>query len=167
MMRGLLATLVLLSLLHAVRGADDIRPTDKYVPLAKHVSDIIRTELESKQIPCFSIAVVDDDQIVSAQGFGFADSERTKPATARTVYRVGSVSKLLTDLAIMRCVEQGLVDLDAPVTSYDEAFGPRIRLANPSPCGNSRLTRQGSCANLRWAITSTQRSRACGKPCEA
>ena len=37
------------------------------------------------------------------------------PATAETVYRVGSVSKLFTDVAVMQLVEQGKLDLDAPV----------------------------------------------------
>src|SRR5262249_29557370 len=39
-------------------------------------------------------------------------------ANADTVYRVGSVSKLFTDLAVMKLVEDGKIDLDAPLTKY-------------------------------------------------
>jgi CubicO group peptidase (beta-lactamase class C family) len=59
------------------------------------------------------------------QGFGFADPKRKIPATAETIYRVGSVSKLFTDIAVMQLVEQGKLDLDAPVTRYLQDFRPR------------------------------------------
>src|SRR5205807_2715667 len=49
------------------------------------------------------------------------------PATPETVYRVGSVSKLFTDIGIMQLVERGELDLDAPVTRYLPDFKP----ANP------------------------------------
>ena len=66
------------------------------------------------QLPALSIALVDNQQIVWAAGFGYRDPHAKTPATAATVYRVGSVSKLFTDLAIMRLVEQGKLNLDAP-----------------------------------------------------
>jgi serine beta-lactamase-like protein LACTB len=68
---------------------------------------------------------VDDQQIVWSKGFGFADTVKKIPATAETVYRVGSVSKLFTDIAVMQLVEQGKLDLDAPVTRYLPDFKPR------------------------------------------
>ena len=73
--------------------------------LTSSLSQIITRELAAKEIPAFSIALVDDQQIIWAEGFG--------TATADTVYRVGSVSKLFTDLAIMQLVERGQLDLDA------------------------------------------------------
>src|SRR5207302_5125243 len=62
--------------------------------------------------------------VVWARGFGLADPKAKRPATAETVYRVGSVSKLFTDIAVMRLVEQGRLDLDAPVTKYLPDFTP-------------------------------------------
>jgi CubicO group peptidase (beta-lactamase class C family)/D-alanyl-D-alanine dipeptidase len=55
---------------------------------------------------------------------GFADTGRKIPATPDTIYRVGSVSKLFTDTAIMQLVEKGEIDLDAPVTRYLPQFHP-------------------------------------------
>ena len=77
-----------------------------------------------KKLPALSIALVDDQRIVWARGFGFADAAGTVPASADTVYRVGSVSKLFTDLAVMQLVEQGRLDLDAPVSRLLPEFTP-------------------------------------------
>ena len=49
-------------------------------------------------------------------GAGLADAERRTPATARTLYRMGSISKLFTDTAAMQLVAQGRLDLDEPVS---------------------------------------------------
>jgi CubicO group peptidase (beta-lactamase class C family)/D-alanyl-D-alanine dipeptidase len=81
--------------------------------------------LAAKQIPAISVALVDDQQIVWAQGFGYADPQRKVRATADTVYRVGSVSKLFTDVAVMQRVERGELDLDAPITRYLPDFQPQ------------------------------------------
>ena len=103
---------------------DNIPAASEYAKIAEQLAGIIRVQVEEKQIPAFSIALVDDQRIVWAQGFGQADSENNVPATAKTVYRVGSVSKLFTDIAIMQLVEQDAVDLDAPVTKYIPDFQP-------------------------------------------
>jgi CubicO group peptidase (beta-lactamase class C family)/D-alanyl-D-alanine dipeptidase len=80
--------------------------------------------MEEKQLPAFSIALVDGNQIVWAQGFGYQDPEHKIVATAHTVYRVGSVSKLFTDIGIMQMVEAGKINLDAPVNQYIPDFHP-------------------------------------------
>jgi CubicO group peptidase (beta-lactamase class C family)/D-alanyl-D-alanine dipeptidase len=85
----------------------------------------ITHEMSDKDLPALSIALVDDQKLVWSKGFGFADPGRKVPATSKTVYRVGSVSKLFTDIAVMQLVEQGKLDLDAPVTRYLPNFRPR------------------------------------------
>ena len=101
-----------------------IPPRGDYQQIAAKLQRLIQHELDDKQLPALSIALVDDQQIVWAQGFGFADPARKTPATAETVYRVGSVSKLFTDIAIMQQVERGKLDLDAPITKYLPEFHP-------------------------------------------
>ena len=91
----------------------------------------IAHEMADKDLPALSIALVDDQRMVWSRGFGFADPEHKVPATADTVYRVGSVSKLLTDIALMQLVEQGKIDLDAPVTRYLPDFRPRNPFGKP------------------------------------
>jgi CubicO group peptidase (beta-lactamase class C family)/D-alanyl-D-alanine dipeptidase len=89
------------------------------------LSRFIEHERAQKGIPAISIALVNGQNIVWARGFGWADSARGVPATAATEYRVGSVSKLFTDLAIMKLVEAKKLDLDAPVTRYLPTFRPK------------------------------------------
>ena len=84
----------------------------------------IGAELESKSLPAFSIALVDGQKTVWSAGYGYQDTEKQIPATSETIYRVGSISKLFTDIAVMQMVEQGRLDLDAPVQKYLPSFRP-------------------------------------------
>jgi CubicO group peptidase (beta-lactamase class C family)/D-alanyl-D-alanine dipeptidase len=102
-------------------------PPRKYAAAIQALERFIAREVADKHLPALSIALVDDQRIIWARGFGFANPAGKVPATADTVYRVGSVSKLFTDIAVMQLVEQGKLDLDVPVTRYLPDFKP----ANP------------------------------------
>jgi CubicO group peptidase (beta-lactamase class C family)/D-alanyl-D-alanine dipeptidase len=100
----------------------------RYASVVRVLEPLIEWELRTQGIPAISIALVDDQRVVWARGFGLERIADSVPATAETVHRVGSVSKLFTDLAVMQLVERGALDLDAPVTRYLPDFTPR----NPS-----------------------------------
>ncbi|MEK6286961.1 MAG: serine hydrolase [Acidobacteriota bacterium] len=72
--------------------------------------------------PALSIAIVADNRLLWAKGFGLADPEKRIPATATTVYRLASIGKSITATAVMQLAEQGKIDLDAPVQKYCPAF---------------------------------------------
>ncbi len=131
-LRRLGATLVALAcVVMPVRGQQGpsvVNATGGYAPVAAALTQFIEHELAVHGIPSLSIALVDDQRIVWARGFGEANVRTHAPATANTVYRVGSVSKLFTDIAVMQLVERGQLDLDAPVQRYLRTFKPR----NPS-----------------------------------
>ena len=55
---------------------------------------------------------------------GYADPDKKTPASPETVYRIGSVSKLFTDIGVMQLVERGELDLDAPIQKYLPDFQP-------------------------------------------
>jgi serine beta-lactamase-like protein LACTB len=103
----------------------------KYNSLIAMLDQFIQHEVTDKGLPALSIALVEDQQVVWSKGFGMADPDAKKPATAETVYRVGSVSKLFTDIAIMQLVEQGKINLDAPVTTYLPDFKPKNPFNKP------------------------------------
>lgn len=106
--------------------ADEVVPAKgPYKAVAGGLEHWIAAEVEAKGLPALSIALVDDQEIVWARGFGLANPAAKTPATADTPYRVGSVSKLFTDLAVMQLVEQGKLDLDAPVNAVLPGFTPR------------------------------------------
>jgi CubicO group peptidase (beta-lactamase class C family) len=73
-------------------------------------------------VPGLALAVAVDGKIVWSDGFGYADLEERVPARATTKFRIGSVSKPLTAAALMRLVEVGKLDLDAPVQKYVPSF---------------------------------------------
>jgi CubicO group peptidase (beta-lactamase class C family)/D-alanyl-D-alanine dipeptidase len=114
----------------AQNASGDVLRKD-YATIVDALRPFIQREMSEKGLPALSIAVVDDQEIVWAQGFGMADPKIRKPATAETVYRVGSVSKLFTDIAIMQLVERGELNLDVPITNYLPEFKPRNPFGTP------------------------------------
>ncbi len=109
----------------------NLAPTAKYEPVVAELTEFIKHEMADKQLPALSIALVDGQHIVWAQGFGYADPAAKTPATAETVYRVGSVSKLFTDVGVMQLVERGRLNLDAPITTYLPDFHPHNPFGTP------------------------------------
>ncbi|HEY7543853.1 MAG TPA: serine hydrolase domain-containing protein, partial [Blastocatellia bacterium] len=89
------------------------------------IEKFIQHEMADKELPAVSIVLVDSDHIIWAKGMGWADPDKKIPAHMETVYRIGSVSKLFTDIAVMQMVERGKLDLDAPVQKYIPEFHPR------------------------------------------
>jgi D-alanyl-D-alanine dipeptidase/CubicO group peptidase (beta-lactamase class C family) len=106
---------------------DSVPARADYAATAALLTRFIEHEMADKDLPAVSIVLVDDTAIVWARGFGFARPRDSVPATAQTVYRVGAVSKLFTDIALQRLVDAGKLDLDAPITRYLPDFRP----ANP------------------------------------
>lgn len=73
-------------------------------------------------VPGLSAALVQGDQIVWAQGFGIADVEQGVMVRPESVFRIASISKPITAVAVMQLVERGLVSLDDPVQKYVPAY---------------------------------------------
>ena len=73
-------------------------------------------------VPGLSVAVGVDGEVVWSEGFGYADIENRVPVWEETRFRVGSVSKPITAAAVGLLVEQGRLDLDAPVQRYVPTF---------------------------------------------
>ncbi len=101
-----------------------IPATGPWTPVAAALTTFIEREMRVHGIPALSIALVEDQRVVWSRGFGEENIRTHAPATARTVYRVGSVSKLFTDIGVMQLVERGVLDLDAPVQRYLPTFAP-------------------------------------------
>ena len=78
--------------------------------------------MTANSIPGVSVAIVQNGQPVWSTGFGMSDLEDSAPATSSTLYRLGSISKPITAVAILQLYERGKLDLDAPVQKYCPAF---------------------------------------------
>ncbi|USD23207.1 beta-lactamase family protein [Microbulbifer variabilis] len=71
--------------------------------------------VSSDTVPGISVAVGDTNGTQWAKGFGYSDLESKVPMTKKTKLRIGSVSKVITAAALMRLVEQGVLNLDSEV----------------------------------------------------
>lgn len=86
--------------------------------------------LERTDIPGAAVAVVHDGEVVTTRGYGWADTgtesgEAVPVDPDRTLFRPGSVSKLVTATAVLQLVESGDVDLDTDVGAYLDIDVPR------------------------------------------
>lgn len=104
-----------------------------YIATQAYATQLIAHEMDKYKVPGLSIALVDDQRVIWAQGFGFSDKEREILASADTLYRVASISKLFTDVAAMQLTEQGKLDIDKPVQTYLPSFSPQSRFKPVTP----------------------------------
>jgi len=69
-----------------------------------------------------AVGVVRNGRLELFSGHGVADIAATTPVTQDTVFRIGSITKTFTTIAVLQLWEQGLVDLDAPANEYLRAY---------------------------------------------
>ncbi len=87
--------------------------------LVARVADSLATDfIAARGAPGLSIAIVRGRDTLVFGGWGKADLENDVPATARTVYRIGSITKQFTSSAVMQLVERGAVKLDDSIGTY-------------------------------------------------
>lgn len=87
------------------------------------LDDLVGSAIETTGIPGATVSVVANGQVLTERGYGLADTgSGDTPARdvdpGETLFRIGSVSKVVTATAVMQLVEQGRLDLDADVQEY-------------------------------------------------
>lgn len=78
--------------------------------------------INTKQASAISIALVNSSGIIWSHAFGLADSATGQAATDTTLFGIGSLSKLIAAMAVMKLVDDGLVNLDTPLVTYLPKF---------------------------------------------
>jgi CubicO group peptidase (beta-lactamase class C family) len=89
-----------------------------YSSLIKEYRELIKTEMTKNNIVGMSIALVDKDGIIWAEGFGYENLADSIKATENSLYCIGSVTKLFTSAAIIQLAENKKLDIDKPVGDY-------------------------------------------------
>ncbi len=82
------------------------------------LDSLITTEMARTKTPGVQVAVVVDGKLAYAKGYGVADIETGRPVTTRTLFRVGSVTKMVTAATLTQLAADGRLDLQAPVGTY-------------------------------------------------
>jgi CubicO group peptidase (beta-lactamase class C family) len=90
--------------------------------LAKQIDEIVEKARLAQKLPAVSVAVEVGGQVIYKKAYGFADLENELKATPETLIRTGSIAKPMTAVGAMTLVEQGKLDLDAPVQKYCPDF---------------------------------------------
>jgi CubicO group peptidase (beta-lactamase class C family) len=93
-------------------------PATKVRKALEGFDDVVLRGLSQLKVPGVAMAVVKDDEVVFAKGFGLRDVENKLPMTADTILAIGSSSKAFTAFALGTLVDQGKVEWDTPVRAY-------------------------------------------------
>ena len=86
---------------------------------------------EATHVPGLAIAVVQDDQIILAEGLGLADRETSTPVTPETLFPIGSSTKAFTTTLAAMLVDDGTISWDDPVSDHLDYFSPDVDAADP------------------------------------
>jgi len=89
---------------------------------ANIIDSLMGVYMSKNMVPGASVAITINKKIVWERGYGMADLEKFVPATPSTIYRLASVSKPITAVAVMQLVERGKIALDSPIQKYVPAF---------------------------------------------
>ncbi|MCR6105566.1 serine hydrolase [Salipaludibacillus agaradhaerens] len=82
------------------------------------VEEFIQNQMEKGNIPGLSVTIVKEDETVYQRGFGYADIDNGREITPDTLFELGSTSKAFTALGVLTLVDNGTIDIDAPITDY-------------------------------------------------
>jgi len=119
---GIFCFVSLLTFCLALGAIGSYKEATDYSTTIEQTTAFIERRMREDQVTGVSIALVDGQKTVWSQGFGFADKEKGIQASPETIYEIGSISKTITATAIMQLQEQGLINIDRPLTEYLPEF---------------------------------------------
>jgi CubicO group peptidase (beta-lactamase class C family) len=102
---------------------------------ATQLDDYVPDRLRELKLPGAAVALIENSQLLTTRNYGFADIANQTPITDDTLFQIASISKPVAAWGIMKLVEQGRLDLDAPVDQYLERWH-----LPPSNYDNSAVT---------------------------
>jgi CubicO group peptidase (beta-lactamase class C family) len=83
-----------------------------------NVDIFLQQKMKELRIPGMQVAVVQNGEIIFSKSYGYANLQDSVPVNNKSVFSINSCTKAFTGVAIMQLVEEGKVDLDAPVSRY-------------------------------------------------
>jgi CubicO group peptidase (beta-lactamase class C family)/tetratricopeptide (TPR) repeat protein len=105
----------------SVKPRTSVKAAAQYTKAIQQFDEFARKQMAIDKTVGLTIGFMKDD-FVWAKGYGYADLENKSPAKAESAYRLASVSKPMTALAVLQLVEKGKIDLDAEVQTYVPYF---------------------------------------------
>ncbi len=115
-------------------------------------AEYVEAKRQAWKVPGAAVAVIQEDEVIFAQGFGLRDVEANLPVTPETIFAIGSASKAFTAAACAIAVDDGKLDWDKPVREYvpwfqmQDLFASTRMSARDLLCHRSGLPRH----DLSW-----------------
>ncbi|MEW8506779.1 MAG: serine hydrolase domain-containing protein [Candidatus Thiodiazotropha sp.] len=109
------------------RQADQyaLLPQGEMAAVRSEVKKLIDRLIEEEIVPGLSIALVDGQGPIWLEGFGMADNRSRERVDSRTLFRIGSMTKSVTAIAVMQLVAEGRIDLDGTLSEQLDGFSIR------------------------------------------
>ena len=111
----LILTLVVPAFANTMEGGESDVLSDEQIEM---ILETVEVHMDHAMIPGMVLVIVSEYGVVFSSGFGYADVRNQIPVTMDTIFEIASNSKAFTGLAILQLEQEGLLDLDAPVTDY-------------------------------------------------
>lgn len=122
MRKILLITAALLCLQSTLLSGQNITENEAIESQIKLLQLWIGETMDYYHIPGLAIGIVYDQDLIWSKGFGYADLETHEPITPQTLFRIASISKLFTSMAIMQLRDAGKLQLDDPLRKHLKWF---------------------------------------------
>jgi len=159
---NLLRTPITSLLVLLLAGAASLCAQERGIPAEKRaaIEKAVSSFMSANSVPGIAAAVVLDGEPLWSAGFGMADLEDYTPAASSTLFRLGSISKPITAVAILQLNERGKLDLDAPVQKYCPAFPKKDwPITTREASGTTILTARATSRTTARAISRARRNR--------
>ena len=132
--RGVVVGLLVTSVASAQQAPADAR--------FEKIAALVQAQMASHNVPGVAIGILDKGR-VTTRAFGVTNIDHPLPVTDDTLFQIGSISKTFTGTAIMRLVEQGKVELTAPLRRYLPEFRVKDADASARATVQDTLTHMG------------------------
>lgn len=84
----------------------------------EQIDNLITREFSKRVIPGLAIGIVEDNRLSFFKGLGFASLEQEQPIRVNTVFRLASISKIITTMAVLQLSEKQIIDINDPVNMH-------------------------------------------------
>jgi len=95
------------------------------------IDQLLKRRLNENLGPGLSLALTTRDELITARTYGVANEDTNEPVTEQTLFQIGSITKHFTAMACLRLVEQGRLDVNAPITEYLDWYEVKSRFDTP------------------------------------
>jgi CubicO group peptidase (beta-lactamase class C family) len=143
------ATGVMVTALTGIAGAQN-------APSAAALDASLRGAVERKNVPGVVALITNRERVLYQGAFGVADVATKRPLTADALFRIASMTKAVTSVALMQLVEQGRLTLDDPGEKYlPELAGPKVVESFDAATGAYRVRPASKAPTVRQFLTHT------------